>query len=108
MHVLLCMHSLPFNNLSLLLTSPKNKDQLRLPHSLVTSDIANNWKKKIISAEIVKPAEPGLEMKAEFWNAVLNIQAVLSTNTLRPFPHLQPLFLCGLGSCVQALALFGS
>lgn len=74
MHVLLCMHSLPFNNLSSLLATPsKKKDELCLPHSLVTSDIAKNWKKKIISAGIVKPAEPGLEMKAdaEFWSVLL-------------------------------------
>lgn len=54
------------------LATPSKKKRINcLPHSLVTSDIANNWKKKIISAEIVKPAEPGLDMKAdaELWGA---------------------------------------
>lgn len=63
---------LPFNNLSSRHSFKKKKKRINcLPHSLVTSDIANNWKKKIISAEIVKPAEPGLDMKAdaELWGA---------------------------------------
>lgn len=34
---------------------------LCLPHSSGTSDTANNWKKKTITAQIGKPAEPSLE-----------------------------------------------
>lgn len=38
----------------------------------MTSDIANNWNKKIITAEIVKAAELGLGIKAdaEFWSVL--------------------------------------